>query len=107
MKAGTMRPAPEQIAADRSRLQITLGIQLLAEPGEIRLEPEDVAALQRLLAATEPPTDAEIVERYNAFLERKGYVDRGHAIWFADGVEAFIGRTRHASCACGRCSVNP
>lgn len=102
------RPTPEQIKESR---------RLLSEPveqwnkagrsGLPVLTQHDMEALENLLAATEPPTDEEIVARYKAFLERKGYEDRGHAIWFADGVEAFIGRKRYEGCACGKCPVKP
>lgn len=100
-----MRPAPEEIAAARGRLRDSGVVD--NNIGSIN-DGLDIAAIRVLLAATEPPTDEEIVTRYNAFLSQKGWKDKGNAIWFADGIEAFIGRARHVStCACGRCPVKP
>jgi hypothetical protein len=92
-----MRPTPEQIKEARADAEKLLVGEFVAKPSD---------AIRTLIAATEPATDEEIIARYNAFLERKGFQDAGHVIWFADGIEAFLGRVRKPrTCACGKCPV--
>lgn len=98
------RPTPEEIAEAR---QMLIDGGTAEANGRCIVDDGELDAIRTLLAATEPPTDDDIVRRYKEFLERKGYQDRGHAIWFADGVEAFIGRKREKSCVCGKCPVKP
>ncbi len=90
------RPTIGEIAEAREHCRDAIDNDLWPNPSQV-----DV-----LLAATEPPTDAEIIERYNALLKRKGWRDAGNAVWFADGIEAFLGRTR-PTCVCGRCPAKP
>jgi hypothetical protein len=95
-----MRPTPEEIAEAR--------VEIKAYRAGEAMRGCLLDHVDTLLAATEPPTDQEIAERYKAFLVRKGYQDRGNAIWFADGVWEFVGRAPRAStCACGNCPAKP
>lgn len=57
------------------------------------LADDDQGPAKVLIDAVNPPTDEEVVQRYDEFLKRKGYRDIGNALaWFADGVGEFIGR---------------
>jgi len=78
------RPSIEAIAEARAHFERHLN----------DLAAEDQKHVQTMIDALKPPTDIEIVERYQAFLDRRGWPDHGNSIWFADGVEAFIGRER-------------
>jgi hypothetical protein len=95
-KSLSTRPTPEQIAESRA--------EVLAYRAGKPFRGALLDHIDVLLAATNPPTDAEIMDKYKAFLNRTGYEDKGLSLWFADGVEAFIGRTRQ-TCVCGKCEV--
>lgn len=100
------RPTIEQIKAARERLSS----RLQSEDGSstqdvVLLTNESIDAVRVLVAALEPVTDDEIYNRYESLLRAKGYSDQNELLPFAWGVEAFIGRAKSNSCACGNCKV--